>query len=360
MIECEFWRGRRVFLTGHTGFKGSWLSLWLQSMGARVTGYALAPEPLSLFEVAQVANGMTSIIGDIRDVSALQRAMRRADPEVLIHMAAQSLVRRSYIDPVETFSANVMGLVNILEAVREPHSGLKAVLNVTSDKCYQNREWIWGYRENEPLGGYDPYSSSKACAELVTESYRNSFFNPTEYSQHGIAVATARAGNVIGGGDRAADRLVPDMIRAIEQGHAVRIRSPQAIRPWQHVLEPLSGYLVLAQRLFEMGPRFGEAWNFGPAATDVRTVQWIAERLAELWGDGARWQLDMDSQPHEASYLSLDCSKAAVELDWHPKWSLEIALDRIVNWHKAQMAGEDMRGRTLDQIDQYHDLWREQ
>lgn len=358
MIDASFWKGRRVFITGHTGFKGSWLSLWLQSMGARLTGYALEPatQP-ALFNVADVANGMTSIIGDIRDTESIRRALSDADPEVLIHMAAQPLVRQSYVDPVETYSVNVMGLVSVLEAIRSHKGALRAVVNVTTDKCYQNREWVWGYRENEALGGFDPYSSSKACAELVTSAYRSSYLNPVHYTAHGIGLATARAGNVIGGGDWAADRLIPDMMRAIEKGIPVKIRSPHAIRPWQHVLEPLSGYLLLSQHLFEDGKRFAQAWNFGPVESDARPVQWIAERLSVLWGEGASWQLDTDQHPHEASYLKLDCSKAAAELNWRPKWTLDTALDRIVAWHKGHSQGLNMRQATLDQIREYHTQW---
>lgn len=348
-----FWQGKRVFLTGHTGFKGSWLSLWLQSMGTRVSGFALAPSSApSLFEAARVADGMHSTIGDIRDAQALQAALQAAQPEIVIHMAAQALVRYSYEHPVETYSTNVMGLVNLFEAVRAT-PGIKAVLNVTSDKCYDNKEWPWGYRENEALGGYDPYSNSKACAELVTSAYRNSFFNPAQYAVHGVALGSGRAGNVIGGGDWAGDRLVPDMVRAIAAGQPVRIRSPHAIRPWQHVLEPLSGYLALAERLYTDGAAFAEGFNFGPHDSDARPVQWIIERLCRQWGDGAAWELDGAPQPHEATYLKLDCSKARARLDWQPRWQLQRTLDEIVAWHKAHARGDDMRGVTLAQIASY-------
>lgn len=348
-----FWQGKRVFLTGHTGFKGSWLSLWLQSMGTRVSGFALAPSSApSLFEAARVADGMHSTIGDIRDAQALRAALQAAQPEIVIHMAAQALVRYSYEHPVETYSTNVMGLVNLFEAVRAT-PGIKAVLNVTSDKCYDNKEWPWGYRENEALGGYDPYSNSKACAELVTSAYRNSFFNPAQYAVHGVALGSGRAGNVIGGGDWAGDRLVPDMVRAIAAGQPVRIRSPHAIRPWQHVLEPLSGYLALAERLYTDGAAFAEGFNFGPHDSDARPVQWIIERLCRQWGDGAAWELDGAPQPHEATYLKLDCSKARARLDWQPRWQLQRTLDEIVAWHKAHARGDDMRGVTLAQIASY-------
>lgn len=352
-MNPDFWNGKRVFLTGHTGFKGGWLSLWLQQLGAEVTGYALAPpsDP-SLFEVAQVGRAMRSLIGDIRDGAALTRAMQEAQPEIVIHMAAQALVRYSYANPVETYAVNVMGLVNVFEAVRAT-PGIKAVVNVTSDKCYENREWPWGYRENEAFGGYDPYSNSKACAELVTAGYRSSFFNPEKHAQHGVALASGRAGNVIGGGDWALDRLIPDMVRAIGQRQAVMIRNPGAIRPWQHVLEPLSGYLALAEHLYQHGCAYAEGFNFGPHDTDARPVQWIVERLCQNWGEGAAWTLDGAPQPHEATYLKLDCSKARARLGWQPRWNLGQTIEQIVAWHQAHAAGADMRALTLAQIDTY-------
>ena len=352
-MNAEFWRGKRVLLTGHTGFKGSWLSLWLQSMGARVVGFALAPPTKpSLFEVAGVEKGMTSIIGDIRDLAHLRQVFAEHQPEIVIHMAAQPLVRYSYIEPVETYSTNVMGVVNLLEAVRSTPS-VKAVVNVTTDKCYENREWTWGYRENEAMGGYDPYSSSKGCAELVTAAYRNSYFHPEKYQEHGVAIATARAGNVIGGGDWAEDRLIPDIMRAITAGRAVNIRNPHAIRPWQHVLEPLSGYLLLAQKLYADGAAFAEGWNFGPNDEDAKPVQWIVEQLTQSWGEGASWLLDGGEHPHEAHYLKLDCSKAKGQLNWHPRWHLDEALVKIVDWHQAWRDEKDMREMTLRQISAY-------
>lgn len=352
-ISPDFWRGKRVFLTGHTGFKGSWLALWLQQLGANLTGYALAPPTTpSLFNVANVGAGMCSVIADIRDLAALTKAMQEAKPDIVIHMAAQPLVRYSYQAPIETYATNVMGTVYLFEAIRQTDS-VRAVVNVTSDKCYDNKEWPWGYRENEPLGGYDPYSNSKGCAELVTAAYRNSFFNPEKYAEHHVAIASGRAGNVIGGGDWAADRLIPDTLRAIETGQAVSIRSPHAIRPWQHVLEPLSGYLALAEKLFNEGPVYAEGWNFGPADEDAKPVQWIVEQLTMRWGEGARWQLDSNPQPHEAHFLKLDCSKAKGRLNWQPRWPLSTTLANIVSWHKAWLNGDDMQSLTLTQITHY-------
>jgi CDP-glucose 4,6-dehydratase len=353
MVEPSFWAGKVVLLTGHTGFKGSWLSLWLQSVGAKVIGYALQPPTSpSLFVEARVAEGMTSIEGDVRDFSALSRVFEKYQPEIVIHMAAQALVRRSYADPIETYSTNVMGTVHLLEAARLAGS-VRAIVNVTSDKCYENREWVWGYRENEPMGGYDPYSNSKGCAELVTASYRNSFFNPDNFAKHGVALASARAGNVIGGGDWAEDRLIPDIIRAIVQGQPVNIRNPHAIRPWQHVLEPLSGYLILAQKLYKDGAAYSESWNFGPNDEDAKPVSWIADCLTRTWGEGASWVLDGGNHPHEAHYLKLDCSKAKTRLGWHPRWHLEETLEAIIDWHHAHRSGKDMHAVTLGQISQY-------
>lgn len=355
-MSPDFWRDKSVLLTGHTGFKGSWLSLWLQSMGARVVGYALPPPTNpNLFEVAEVGRGMTSVIGDIRDLGRLRAVFLEHQPEIVIHMAAQPLVRYSYVEPVETYSTNVMGVVNLLEAVRGSRS-VRSVVNVTTDKCYENREWLWGYRESEAMGGYDPYSSSKGCAELVTAAYRNSYFHADKYTAHGVAIASARAGNVIGGGDWAEDRLIPDVMRAIILGQPVRIRNPHAIRPWQHVLEPLSGYLLLAQKLYEEGSSCAEAWNFGPNDQDAKPVQWIVENLTQAWGQGASWSLDAGDHPHEAHYLKLDCSKAKARLDWYPRWHLEEALAAIIAWHRAHRDGKDMKAATLDQIRQYGEL----
>ena len=344
-MNPEFWRGKRVLLTGHTGFKGGWLSLWLQSLGAEVCGLALPPptEP-NLFTAARVGANMQSIIGDIRSLDAVRQAMAGFRPEIVVHMAAQPLVRLSYREPVQTYATNVMGTVHVLEAAR--HAGsVRCIVNVTTDKCYQNREWVWGYREDEPLCGHDPYSNSKSCAELVTSSYRDSFMRQAD-----IALASARAGNVIGGGDWAADRLVPDTLRAFERGEPVVIRNPDSIRPWQHVLEPLSGYLRLAEHLWNGGQSVAEAWNFGPRDEDARPVQWILERMALAWGQGAGWRLAEGEHPHEAYYLKLDISKAGQRLGWHPHWSLAEALEQINGWHKAFLHGEDMHRVTLRQI----------
>lgn len=353
-MNAEFWRGKRVFLTGHTGFKGSWLSLWLQSLGAEVSGYALSPPTTpNLFEVAEVAQSMSSFIADIRDLPKLKKAMQTTQPDFVIHMAAQPLVRQSYADPVETYATNVMGSVHVLESVRNTPS-VKAVVVVTTDKCYENKEWPWGYRENEPMGGHDPYSNSKGCAELVTAAYRSSFLQ-----QQGIAVATARAGNVIGGGDWAADRLVPDILRAFEQSQPVRVRNPKATRPWQHVLEPLSGYLSLAEKLYDQGQYFAEAWNFGPQDEGAKTVQWIVEHMVNNWGNGARWQIDGGTHPHEANYLKLDISKAKANLNWQPCWPLAIALEKITDWHRAYLAAANMREFAMQQIIQYTQVHKE-
>ncbi|MGX7004347.1 CDP-glucose 4,6-dehydratase [Caballeronia sp. KNU42] len=353
MVDQAFWRGKKVFLTGHTGFKGSWLTLWLQALGARVTGFALSPDTSpNLFTLGRVEDGIESIIGDIRDRALLAKAMKDASPDIVIHMAAQPLVRESYVTPVETYETNVMGTVHVLDAIRQA-PGVRSVVIVTTDKCYENREWEWGYRENEAMGGYDPYSSSKGCAELVTSAYRNSFFNPATYAKHGVAVASGRAGNVIGGGDWAADRLIPDIMRAISRGETVNIRNPHAIRPWQHVLEPLSGYLILAERLYTDGPHFADAWNFGPNDSDAQPVQAIVERLTSQWGDGARWSLDGGEHPHEATFLKLDCSKARARLGWRPRWDLNHTLDSIVAWYKAATRNEDVKALTLAQIDNY-------
>ena len=353
MIDSAFWRGKRVFLTGLTGFKGGWLALWLEEMGAVVRGYSLpAPTQPSLFDVANVRQGLLSEEGDIRDFFHLREAMADFKPEIVFHMAAQPLVRLSYDDPIETYSTNVMGTVYVLEAIKAV-GGIKAVVNITSDKCYENREWIWSYRENEAMGGYDPYSNSKGCAELVASAYRNSFFNPNDYARHGVALASVRAGNVIGGGDWAKDRLIPDILRSFQNGQPVVIRNPHSIRPWQHVLEPLSGYLLVAQHLYRDGCAYAEGWNFGPNDNDAQPVQVLVEEMVRLWGDNASWQLDGADHPHEAHYLKLDCSKAKFRMGWQPRWDLVTTLGRIVSWHKAWLVGDDMRARSLQEIRDY-------
>ncbi len=344
------YENKKVLITGHTGFKGSWLSLILHQLGADVYGYALEPPTIpSLFKEANINELMTSIIGDIRDFKKLKDTIYKIKPEVIIHMAAQPLVRASYKDPIETYSTNVMGTVNLFEAIRQT-PGIKAVVNVTTDKCYDNKEWHWGYRENEPMGGYDPYSNSKGCSELVTSAFRNSFFNTEDYKKHGVALASARAGNVIGGGDWAEDRLIPDFMRAITKGEQLFIRSPFAIRPWQYVLEPLYGYLTLAAKLIEQGTQYAEAWNFGPNDNDAQNVEWITKQICHLWGDGASYVIDKNPQPHEANYLKLDCSKAKAELNWYPKWDIHKALQNIVDWNKAWLNKEDMRTVCYQQI----------
>ena len=344
-VTPGFWAGKSVFVTGHTGFKGGWLVQWLAMLGARVHGYALAPptEP-NLFTAARVAEGLAShTVADVRDAAALGRALAAAAPDVVFHLAAQPLVRESYRDPVATYAVNVMGSVHLLEAVRGCPS-VRALVNVTSDKCYQNREWLWGYRESEPMGGRDPYSSSKGCAELVTAAYRDSFL-----AANGVGLATARAGNVIGGGDWAADRLVPDFFRAARSGRALEVRYPNATRPWQHVLEPLCGYLLLAERLCADAQAHARAWNFGPDDADVKPVHWLLEHLTDAL-PGTRWHHTGAAQPHEAGFLKLDSSQARHVLGWRPRWGLATALERTVEWHRAWDAGGDAGACCREQI----------
>ncbi len=351
-MNSEFWRTKKVFLTGHTGFKGSWLSLWLGSLRAETVGYALAPPTRpSLYELAGVKNGMKSILGDVLDLEHLRRVVREHTPEVVFHMAAQSLVRRSYDDPVGTYATNVLGTVHLLEAVRDIPS-VRAVVIVTTDKCYENREDHRGYRETDRLGGDDPYASSKAAAELVTAAYQKSFFNAGK-NEAKTGVATARAGNVVGGGDWATDRLIPDVMRAVLEGRDLLIRHPHAIRPWQHVLDPLCGYLTLAEWLWQDPERFSESWNFGPDESEALPVSTVLERLRELWGPGISWRFDDGAHPHEAEYLKLDCTKAKAELGWEPQWNLNSALEATVQWYKAHQSRQDVRSVAERQIRSY-------
>lgn len=352
-----FWAGKKVFLTGHTGFKGSWLSLWLWHLGARVTGYSLSPNTSpNLFELAGVENHIEkSYLADIRDYDLLKEAVLRAEPEILIHMAAQPLVRYSYLNPVETYSTNLMGTVHFLEAIKACYSA-KSVVVITSDKCYENKEWIWGYRENEPMGGNDPYSSSKGCVELIVNAYRDSFFPVNQYDNHHIAIATARAGNVIGGGDWSKDRLIVDAINAFQKNQQLLIRNPYATRPWQHVLEPLSGYLILAQALYECGVKYSGGWNFGPRNEDVRKVSEVIDLLVRYWGEDARWGIDLAAQPHEATLLNLDCSKANNNLGWSPKWNLDKTIESIVQWHSLFRKGVSVNDISMSQIVEYQNL----
>lgn len=348
VVSPSFWSGRRVLLTGHTGFKGGWLALWLRELGAHVHGYSLPAntEP-AFWDVAALAGQVPGTLADIRDVQRLSEALNAARPEIVLHLAAQPLVRESYRTPLDTYTTNVIGTVNLLEAVRQCES-VRAVLVVTSDKCYDNREWLWPYRETDALGGHDPYSSSKACVEVLCTSWRESFLR-----ESGIALATARAGNVIGGGDWSGDRLVPDILRAWQAGQSLTLRYPQAIRPWQHVLEPLQGYLHLAQALVERGDAVASAWNFGPDADGVATVGELVEQLARLWPGDAPWQVDAAGQPHEAGLLSLDSSKARRQLGWRPRWTLAQALEHTLDWHRAWHAGQDMHAFSRAQIAAY-------
>jgi CDP-glucose 4,6-dehydratase len=358
IMKNAFWKDKKVLITGHTGFKGSWLSLWLQGLGANVVGYALSPPTTpSLFEMARVADGMTSISGDTRDLEHLQAVFDEHHPEIVIHLAAQALVPYSYRHPVETYATNVMGTVNVLEAVRQSE-GVRGVVSITSDKCYQDQKWLWGYRESDPMGGYDPYSSSKGCSELVISAYRNSYFSAQEHQHHGVALASTRAGNVIGGGDWAANRLVPDIVRAFMTNRPVVIRYPDFIRPWQHVLEPLSGYLIVAQKLWEHGPEFAQAWNFGPDDASARPVSEVVERLTRLWGENARWELDSASHPYEAACQRLDCAKSRSLLGWSPKLDLPTTLEWIVEWYRGYQQKQDMRQLTQTQIARYTE-WRQ-
>jgi len=351
----DIYQNRTVIITGHSGFKGAWLSLWLNRLGSNVIGYALDPPTHpSLFELCDLNTKITSVGGDVRDFGHLKSVIQRYKPDIIFHLAAQALVRRSYTDPLETYSTNVMGTVHLLEAVRQV-GGVRVIINVTSDKCYENQEWVWGYRENDPMGGRDPYSSSKGCAELITAAYTKSYFNPEHYEKHGVSVASVRSGNVIGGGDWAEDRLLPDCMKALLENRPIVIRFPDAVRPWQHVLEPLYGYLLLAQLLYRCGAVFAGALNFGPDDENVKPVRWLVERIVETWGGKARWEIDQGVQLHEARTLKLDCSKAKLRLGWLPQWDLETGLKKTIEWYKAYRNHEDMFTTTINQIQDYEE-----
>lgn len=355
-MDARFWNGKKVLITGHTGFKGSWLSLWLQHLGADVSGFALpAPTEPSLFDVAHVAANMYSVTGDVRDLDRLRKVISDRRPDMIIHMAAQTIVRASYSNPIETYSTNVMGAVNVLEAIRSSEH-VRVVIIVTSDKCYKDNEGVWGYRENDPMGGQDPYSCSKGCAELITSSYIDSFFSQERYGSHGVAVASARAGNAIGGGDWAKDRLIPDIVRAITAGRSVIVRNPNSVRPWQHVLEPLHGYLILAQKLWESGPSYVGAWNFGPNGEDAKPVLWVVERILAMWGNGTKWTLDEGTHPHEDNYLTLDSTRARRLLEWLPKLRLHTVLEWVVDWYRNYQQHSDMRHVSEAEIKRFENL----
>ena len=355
MVNKEFWKGKKVLITGHTGFKGSWLCMLLNSMGTEISGYALEPPTKpSLFNLCNINSFVNSTISDIRDFDSLLKKIEFEKPEIIIHMAAQPLVRLSYKEPVLTYQTNIIGTINLLEAVRvSKFKSVKVVVNVTTDKCYENKEWIWPYRENEPLGGHDPYSSSKACSEIITASYRSSFFNPADYNMHHVAIATARAGNVIGGGDWATDRLIPDIIGSVLENETIVVRNPHAIRPWQHVLEPLTGYLILSEKLYNEGISFAESWNFGPNDEDTKSVIWIVEQLCNRWSKEASYELDNKIHPHEAGFLKLDCSKAKDKLNWHPRWKLDKALESIIEFYMAYKDNQDIPVICYSQIEQF-------
>ena len=355
-MNLDFWRDKRVLLTGHTGFKGSWLSLWLQKLSVDLVGYSNSvPTTPSLFELANVKDGMTSLIGDVRDLHQISDTIREFKPEIVIHMAAQSLVRKSYQNPLETYSTNIMGVANILEAIRTVNN-IRVCMIVTSDKCYDNKGLERGYNEEDSMGGYDPYSSSKGCAELVTNSFRNSFFNISKFHEHKTAIASVRAGNVIGGGDWASDRLIPDIMNGVLQNKIIRIRNPDSVRPWQFVLEPLYGYLMLIERLWNDGPLYSGGWNFGPDNNDVKPVSWIVDTISQLWGKNISWEMDHQNNLHEAKSLLLDCTKSKMKLDWKPKTDLRLALQLVIDWYKKLEKNTDMREFTEQQIKYYHSL----
>ena len=351
-MDGSFWSGRKVLITGHTGFKGSWLSIWLNTLGAQVSGLALPPDPSSLFSLANVEELVNSVYVDIRDLNAVQTALVKIQPEIVIHLAAQPLVRESYLNPIETLETNIMGTAHLLEAIRVIPS-IRSFVNVTTDKVYENKEWVWGYRETDSLGGYDPYSVSKACSELITHAYRQSFFFHKDSHLGRVAIATARAGNVIGGGDAAKDRLVPDTITALRKHEEVILRNPHAVRPWQHVLDPLHGYLMLAEHLYKDGAKYAKSWNFGPLDNNAKTVQWVVEYLFQHWGSTHSIQVSEEENPHETHQLRLDCSQAIAELGWYPRWEIETSLDKILEWNRLVDDGASPRSVCVKQIQEY-------
>ena len=355
-MNKKFWNKKKVFLTGHTGFKGSWLSLWLQKLNAEVIGFSKdIPTNPSLFELANIEDGMNSIIGNICDYNKLEKSIKEHQPEIVIHMAAQAILRESYNNPIETYATNVMGTVNLLETIRKIGS-VKVILNVTTDKCYEPNKSSEGYVETDRLGGYDPYSNSKACSELLTSSFRNSFFNPKEHHKHGISLASCRAGNVIGGGDWGKDRLIPDIMRGILNNEIIRIRNPSSTRPWQYVLDPLNGYLTLAEKLWSFGSKFSEGWNFGPQEKNEKSVKWIVEKLTYQWSKNIKWDIDNSVNPHEENYLRLNCKKANSKLGWMPKLNLEQGLEWTIKWYKEYQQNNNMKEITEHQIEEFQNL----
>lgn len=350
-MDKDFWRNKKVLITGHTGFKGSWLTIWLNDLGAKVFGYSLSPdESICLFHITNLHHIVLSTFDDICNFKSLKQATEKIKPDIVFHLAAQPLVRLSYQEPIQTFSTNIIGTANILEICKNIVS-VKAVINVTSDKCYENKEWLWGYRENDPMGGHDPYSASKGCSEILTNSYLKSY-----YLEQKIGLATCRAGNVIGGGDWSSDRLIPDILNGFRSNKSVKVRYPYAIRPWQHVIEPLSGYIMLAEYLYKEPTRFSGAWNFGPRDEDAREVLWVVKKMAQIWGDGALWEIDKFEHDHEANFLKLDTSKARQLLNWHPQWNLQKSLNQIISWDNAWVNGEDMHKKCLEQISEYTNI----